>query len=52
MIRTEMGKKRNIINMIYGNIILLLIYYITIFTAMKGFSELQSFILLIVAIFM
>lgn len=52
MIRNEMGKKRYIINMIYGNIIFLWIYYITIFSAMKGFSELQSFILLIVAIFM
>ena len=52
MIRNEMGKKRYIINMIYGNIIFLWIYYITIFSAMKGFSELQSFILLIAAIFM
>ena len=52
MIRNEMGKKRYIINMIYGNIIFLWMYYITIFSAMKGFSELQSFILLIVAIFM
>lgn len=52
MIRNEMGYKRYIINMVYGNMIFLWIYYVTIFYAMKGFSELQSFILLIVMVFM